>query len=117
MTDVIEKRFTKLNIEWLPVIFANGEDDDGPGVAAYISGKKVQFDDEVFPPEKDLHIVGRFMVFDRKLEILSEKHPNDKCIIGASWPDAGKVVVVGRCAGTLHIENCSIQLRGNYYKR
>ncbi|WP_010658134.1 hypothetical protein [Brucella anthropi] len=116
MTDVIEKRLTKLNIEWLPVIFANGVDDDGPGIAAYISGNKVQFDDEVYEPERDLHIFGRFMVFDRKLEILSEKHPDEICIIGVSWPDEGKIIVVSRCIGALHIENCSIQLRGNFYK-
>lgn len=117
MTDVIEKRSAKLNIEWLPVIFANGEDDDGPGVAAYLSGNRVQFDEEIYEPERDLFIVGRQMVFDRKLEILS--HPNSaapgQCIIGANWPDKGKIVVVCAELGHLTIDNCCINLRGNFY--
>lgn len=117
MTDVIERRLTKLNVEWLPVIFANGEDDDGPGIAAYVSGNKVQFDDEVYLPEKDLHIFGRKMVFDRKLEILN--HPSSRpgyCIIGDHWPDEGKIVIVNAGLGTLHIEKCWLNLRGNFYK-
>ncbi|WP_114214201.1 MULTISPECIES: hypothetical protein [Brucella/Ochrobactrum group] len=117
MTDVIEKRLTKLNIEWVPVIFANGEDDDGPGVAAYVSGRKVQFGDEIYPPEKDLLITGRQMVFDRKLEILNS--PNSGlgyCIIGDHWPDEGKIVVVSAGLGVLTIEKCCLNLRGNFYK-
>ncbi|MDI7862562.1 hypothetical protein MRS76_11375 [Rhizobiaceae bacterium n13] len=35
--------------EFMPVIFANGRDDDGPGLKAFWEGKAVLLDDTVIP--------------------------------------------------------------------
>lgn len=44
---------------FVPVIFANGEDDDAPGVQAAFDNEAVQFDERIYEPDEDIVIVGR----------------------------------------------------------
>lgn len=48
---------------FVPVIFANGVDDDLPGLAAAVKNEAVQFDGTIFAPGEALEIHRRTLVF------------------------------------------------------
>lgn len=56
-------RKPETSFEFVPVIFANGEDDDTPGFVAAIQNEAVQFDDVIFKPGEGLEITGRMLRF------------------------------------------------------
>lgn len=43
----------------VPVIFANGRDDDGPGLVAAAANERVLFDAKIYEPDENIDIVGR----------------------------------------------------------
>lgn len=61
---------TKTAIDFLPVIFANGEDDDSVGFAAALENAPVLFDGRVYRPGEAIKIIGRKMCFDRGVIVL-----------------------------------------------
>lgn len=52
-----------LKAAFVPVIFANGEDDDLPGLEAAVTGGPVQFDEKIYRTGDRLEIRGRTMAF------------------------------------------------------
>lgn len=45
-------------IRLTPVIFANGEDDDLPGLQAFARNEAVQYRDKVYEPDETVAVVG-----------------------------------------------------------
>lgn len=62
-TKTVDHPKSKSLPEFLPVIFANDEDDDTPGFVAAITNQAVQFDETVYRPGQDLSVVGRSLRF------------------------------------------------------
>jgi hypothetical protein len=62
MIDLDERPTTKSLPRFVPVIFANGEDDDGPGLQACFDNEAVQFDDRIYEPGEPVSIFGRRIV-------------------------------------------------------
>ncbi|WP_305968546.1 MULTISPECIES: hypothetical protein [unclassified Mameliella] len=57
-----------------PVIFANGEDDDSYGYAAWVrQDGPVMFDDRVFHPGEQMVIEGRKMLFQRGVRMVDRE--------------------------------------------
>jgi hypothetical protein len=82
-TDLATKHAPKL--DFVPVIFANGEDDDIPGIVAAIENKRVQFDDKLYEPGEPLSVVRRKLVISRKLCAVSDgTEPPERCR-SAEW--------------------------------
>lgn len=59
MSDADVKQRTTLAFKFVPVIFANGRDDDLPGFVAALKNEDVQFEDRVYRP-------GERLVLDRQ---------------------------------------------------
>lgn len=47
---------------FVPVIFANGEEDDAPGLQAAFDNDAVQFDGRIYEPGEPIAITGRHIV-------------------------------------------------------
>jgi len=69
-TDTLDRPVTAPKFELLPVIFANGEDDDLPGLVAAVLNEKVQFDERTYAPGEPIEIVGRSLLLSKGLCIL-----------------------------------------------
>ena len=59
MADTDLKSKTDLKTLFIPVIFANGEDDDEPGLTAAANNEIVQFDETVYQPGQPITITNR----------------------------------------------------------
>jgi hypothetical protein len=73
---------------FVPVIFANGEDDDGPGLQACADNEAVQFDDRVFEPGEAIMICGRKLVVRRVGQGVSR---------GREMGGAGRDITIRNC--------------------
>jgi hypothetical protein len=74
VSDIVRKPFTDIvpkNMpEWVPVIFANGEDDDTPGLIALFTNEKVQLDETIYKPGEAVTIVARRLVVTHSFKIV-----------------------------------------------
>jgi len=57
------KKKTDLRSQFVPVIFANGRDDDLPGLQAAVRNEAVQFDERIYQPDESLQIIRRTIAF------------------------------------------------------
>lgn len=64
MDDVLTKPRTGLWAILVPVIFANGEDDDLPGLTAALHNKAVQYEKKIYKPGENIEIYDKSMVFN-----------------------------------------------------
>lgn len=68
--DTLLERTTETLPEFVPVIFANGKDDDSYGVAAWLKqDQRVQFDGRIYAPGEHIVISGRSMRFERGVKV------------------------------------------------
>lgn len=51
------------HFEPIPVIFANNEDIDNPGLLAAVNNEKVIFDGKTYQPGDSIEVVGRIILF------------------------------------------------------
>lgn len=58
----------------VPVIFANGTDDDLPGLVAAIENRRVQFDDRIYEPGDALTIERRKLRSSRRIFVVGPGH-------------------------------------------
>lgn len=80
-------RKTDLKQLFVPVIFANGKDDDLPGIVAAIENRAVQFDEKIYRPDEDLTIFKREIALScMGLAILDRKGEN-RLTIGCTPAD------------------------------
>lgn len=68
--DVMERPRTDLRDMFVPVIFANGEDDDTPGFVAAVEDRAVMFDDRVYQPGENITVDRRVLIFTKGLHII-----------------------------------------------
>lgn len=87
MQDTQLKPRLDLKTVFVPVIFANGVDDDVPGLVAAIEHKLVQFDDKLYEPREDIEINGRTILLSKQLYVVGCDEP---------LPDVGDAWVVIR---------------------
>ncbi len=59
MIDTIVRPIVDLKKLFVPVIFANGEDDDTQGLIAAIENERVQFDEKIYDPGEHISISDR----------------------------------------------------------
>ena len=50
---------------FVPVIFANGEDDDAPGLQACFDDEPVQYENRIYEPGEAVTIFGRHLILSR----------------------------------------------------
>lgn len=67
MADTDLKSKTDLKTLFIPVIFANGEDDDEPGLTAAANNEIVQFDETVYQPGQPITIVNRKILISGRM--------------------------------------------------
>lgn len=58
MMRTMTKSETEFKLDFVPVIFANGEDDDGPGLTAALTNQRVQFMDKIYQPNQDMILIN-----------------------------------------------------------
>lgn len=68
-TGTTTRPLTDLATLFVPVIFANGQDDDTPGLVALFSNEAVQFDERVYQPGGLIKIAHRAIVMTRNILI------------------------------------------------
>lgn len=66
MTDVNTKPIVDLKTLFVPVIFANGIDDDLPGLLAAFMNEAVQFEDHIYQPRDRIVIIGKVLLIDSR---------------------------------------------------
>lgn len=105
MHDVIEKPKTDLRSKFVPVIFANGHDDDLPGFVAAVQNEAVLFDGDVHKPSESIFIVGRNLRFTKKLCVVSASDDIPSHILNevSKWlvvivPESGRHITVKSCS-------------------
>lgn len=64
-TTTIERPAAKQLPRFVPVIFANGQDNDSPGLQAACDNEAVQFDDRVYEPGESIDIIGRTLLLEQ----------------------------------------------------
>ena len=68
IADTTTENNTKQLPDFVPVIFANGSDDDSYGIAAWMKkNQRVQFDGRIYKPGEHIVIEGRRMLFKLSL--------------------------------------------------
>ena len=104
---------TESRVDFLPVIFANGIDDDSVGFVAALENARVLFDDKVYQPGEAIKIIGRKMCFDRGVIVTN----TDDDIIMALGPaqTAIKVAVHEPALREVLIESTSAPRRGTAF--
>lgn len=107
MIDLETLTVTNVAEMFVPVIFANGEDDDLPGLAAAVENRHVQFDDRIYKPGEELIIDRRHLYLSRGIFIVGAK---------ADWPVAADEWFVVREADPgrpITISNCYLDVPNN----
>ena len=105
MSDTLER--LKLP-DFHPVIFANGEDDDLPGVAAALENKPVYFLERLYQPGEPIVVAFKKVVLSNYIAIEDERR-NVSLVIG-DGTGAPHIVRIkgGRPARNLLFRNCNI---------
>lgn len=93
-------------LDLVPVIFANGEDDDVPGLKAAFDGQRVQYLNKVYDVTEDINLHGAFisMTADLHLVINGQRYS----FMGSLMANYGNFVCI---CPTRKVEffKCSIQ--------
>lgn len=61
-------------LDLVPVIFANGTDDDLPGLVAALGNARVLFDDRILEPNDPLVVERRILRISRRVYVLGPGH-------------------------------------------
>jgi hypothetical protein len=77
MQDVLPMPRTETHLRFVPVIFANGEDDDCPGLEAAFTNKEVLFDDRTYRPGEDIVIHRRKLALSKGFSIIAHNYKID----------------------------------------
>lgn len=93
---------TDLKTLFIPVIFANGEDDDVPGLIAAFENKPVLYNDKTYHIDEDIEIIGKTLVMSIGIAIVHEGSspspdaPSDWKIV-VHPKDAKRSIHIARC--------------------
>lgn len=67
MMNSLTKSESELKLDFVPVIFANGEDDDEPGLVAAISGKRVQYLNKIYSEFEQMILINCSFALTKQL--------------------------------------------------
>lgn len=99
------KRRKEVLPDFVPVIFANGEDDDLPGFEAAVWNQRVQYDDHIYEVGEAIRIVGRNMYFSvRQITVLGHDAP-----LSSALPDS-YIIREPKEHRSISIEDCTIYM-------
>jgi len=107
MTEHITKPQVQVETVSIPVIFADGENDDLPGLVAAIEGKPFLFDGELYAPDRDLDILGRRLVVTRCIYVIAHDNADVEPL---EWDECTNFVVCREQATSraIRIEWCNL---------
>lgn len=90
---------------FVAVIFANGEDDDLPGIAAAVANEAVQLDDRVYEPGDAISIIGRNLHVSEPFRVHGAEGTFDigknPCVVLNIDASGGRVVYFENCLFTV----------------
>ena len=66
--------------EFIPVIFANGEDDDSDGIQAAVNNKKVLYGDTIYQPGQDLVVAKMTLCINKLIRVPKMSRPGDRLV-------------------------------------
>lgn len=102
---------TDLSALFVPVIFANGEDDDLAGLLATFRDEAVLFGDRVYQPGEDVSVIQRSLRMSRRLRVLnpSEDAPTglDETWVVVRQPVNSRFVTICDCSVFLDLKGVS----------
>lgn len=99
-----EKRF-------VAVIFANGEDDDLPGLIAAAKNEPVQLDEKIYKPGETIRIVARKMLFNCGQIVI---HQSSGELRMPPKPYAGRIVEITSADGRdIYMRNNDLFFNGD----
>lgn len=113
MVDLLTRPEVKPALHWLPVIFANGEDDDTPGLAALFAGEAVLIQDRLQPAGEDVLIERLLLVFDRRIDVVEDGEAT--ITFGSDWPEDMAIRVVKSDPRKIIFDSCEFYMRGAFY--
>lgn len=100
--DLVREPKKKTAFDFVPVIFANGEDDDLPGFEAAVKNERVQYEEKIYEPGERLEIVGKRMAFScQGLHLLGSHSPFPNDVL-PGWVviregDPGRKIFIAHC--------------------
>ena len=67
MMRTMTKAESEFKLDFVPVIFANGDDDDTTGMIAALNDDCVQYNDKIYEPGEDLEFIESKFGFNRQI--------------------------------------------------
>lgn len=93
--------------KFVPVIFANGNDDDLPGFEAAVKNVAVQYREKIYQPGEPIEIVGTYLRFTpHHITILGAHVPIEKAMPGSY------VIREGDPSRHITVDSCTIWMGG-----
>lgn len=102
MSETKTRKKTHVGFEFIPVIFANGTDDDIPGLVAAIRNEKFQFDEKIYQPDEPLIIDNRKIRITKRLIVIGnddnyEDLPNSEEWVIIRQPENERHITITNC--------------------
>lgn len=108
MIELLERPEEKTMPEWVPVIFANGADDDLPGFVAMFENRKVQLGDKIYKPDEAMILHDLRLRLSRQLKVVLLEG-TITFIAGRPWSEDRDVVVLHHRNGrNITITHCRV---------
>lgn len=100
---LLDRPETQSKFELIPVIFANGEDDDTTGLIAAIRNQKVLYEESVYQPGEPISIYGKTLYCAKSIAIfgpfceIGEEYLNDPAWICIRGAHPGRKIDIDSC--------------------
>lgn len=103
------KRKTSTKWDFVPVLFANGRDDDLPGFTAMCKDERFQLDEKIYEPGEAVEIRNRTLLFScHSIYIVKFGVPID---VDALHRDGWEVIIRVPDTRTIRIDSCTFIMR------
>lgn len=112
-TAISTVRRPRTTFKFVPVIFANGEDHDLPGLIAMAGNKAVQFGSRIYEPGEKVSIVGMHLRVPKPILFVDPYGgvaPLPDFQYGRYAPDFFAVVETTRAGRSIEIVDCTMVL-------
>ena len=96
--------------EAIPVVFANGEDDDTLGLVATLSNQRVIYEEDTYEVGQDVRIEGRRLLISRPLLVVGHGQSPTVDLAEFGHPDGPIVVEQPASPRCVTIANCTMIL-------
>ena len=96
----------------MPIIWADGENDDLPGVVAAVRNEFVQFDGDIYAPGRSIAVIGRTMRLSAGMIFIGpDSVETGRFPVPPVQPASGRWVTVSAVikGRSVEITNCSVK--------